>query len=323
MINKISDNFYCITLPMPFRLKHVHVYALVNNQEVALFDTGFNISGFYEILERDLESIGQSMQSVRDIYITHSHADHCGMAGLIKEKSGATIHISAAADESNQNHWKTDLIILRMKKFYLAHGLTEQEIGALIMMFSSIRDIMTIFKGDDFLQPNEIREFGKWQFEVIFTPGHTNGHICFYFPKDGFLLSGDTVLPQITPNLSPDLFDENFRPLFSFLESLKAVENLSVDKIYPGHGNVFSDIKIRVSEMREHHAQRTQLILNCLGREPKTTFQVSCEIFGRDLSPFDRFLALNETYVHLLELRHKNIIREEQMGDNLVYITGK
>ena len=87
MINKISDNFYRITLPMPFRLKHVHVYALAHNKEVALFDTGFNSGGSWEILEKDLESIGQSIKSVRDIYITHVHADHCSMAGLIKEKT--------------------------------------------------------------------------------------------------------------------------------------------------------------------------------------------------------------------------------------------
>ena len=319
MINKISDNFYCITLPMPFRLKHVHVYALLDGKEVALFDTGLNISGSYEILENDLESIGQGIRSVRDIYITHVHADHCGMAGLIKEKSGATIHLSSVADESNQNYLKTDLLISRMKKFYITHGFTEQEVDALIMVFTSMRNIITVFKGDDCLQPNEIREFGKWQFEVIFTPGHSNGHSCFYFPRDGFLLSGDTVLPQITPNLSPDLFDESFRPLHSFLESLKAVENLPVEKVYPGHGNAFGDLKTRLSEMREHHTKRSRLILNCIIGKQKTTFQVSQEIFGRDLADFDKFLALNETYVHLLELKLKGAIKEEQAGSNLVY----
>jgi glyoxylase-like metal-dependent hydrolase (beta-lactamase superfamily II) len=319
LINKIQDNFYCITLPMPFRLKHVHVYALVNGNDVALFDTGFKVGGSYEKLESDLTSIGLGIKSVRDIYLTHVHADHCGMAGLIKEKSGAKIHLSAVADESNQNYSNIDLLTSRMKKFYLLHGMSGEEIEALIVMFSGLRNIISTFQGDDHLQPNKIYEFGAWNFEIIFTPGHSNGHVCYYFPKEKFLLSGDTVLPQITPNLSPDLVDENFRPLHSFLHSLQLLETLPVEKIYPGHGNVFSDLKTRTKEMREHHTERTQLILNCISATPKTTFQVSQEIFGSDLLDFDKFLALNETYVHLLELKLKGAIKEDINGHKLVY----
>ena len=319
MINKISDDFYRITLPMPFRLKHVHVYVLADDEKLALFDTGFNVDGSYKILEKDLESIGRSIKSIRDIYITHVHIDHCGMAGLIKEKSGATIHLSAAADDSNQNYSQTDLLIQKLKNFHLAHGFTGKEVDDLIVLFSGMRNIIAVFKGDDRLQANEIKKFGKWQFETIFTPGHSNGHTCYYFPREGFLLSGDTILPHITPNLSPDLFDENFRPLSSFLESLKVVENLPVDKIYPGHGNVFGDVKARADEMREHHAERSQLIMNCLDAKPKTTREVSQKIFGNALPDFDKFLALNETYVHLLELVLKGMITEAPAGNNLVY----
>lgn len=319
MINKISDNFYCITLPMPFQLKHVNVYALVSDKEVALFDTGLNISSSCDMLEKDLEDIGQSIRSVRDIYITHMHADHCGMAGLIKEKSGATIHLSSSAEEYNQNYSDPDLIIRQMTKFYLSHGLSAPEIEKMVVIFSGFRHITSPFKSDDNLQPNEIRRFGDWIFEAVFTPGHTDGHLCYYFPKQKFLLSGDTVLPHITPNLSPNFLKENFRPLYSFLGSLQVLEMVPVEKVYPGHGNAFGDFKTRLSEMREHHAGRTQLIKNCLGIKPKTTYQVSQEIFGRDLADFDKFLALNETYVHLLELKLKGAIKEEQAGSNLVY----
>ncbi|MGV8057053.1 MAG: MBL fold metallo-hydrolase [Smithellaceae bacterium] len=319
MINKISDNFYCITLPMDFRLNHVHIYALVHDKEIALFDTGWSSNDSLDVLETDLKSIGLGIKSIRHVYITHAHPDHCGIAGLIKEKSGATIHISAAADESNRNYSNTDLWTRKMKKFYIIHGLPGQEIDDLIALFNSMPDIDSVFQADDLLQSDEIREFGPWQFEAIFTPGHSNGHICYYFRRQAFLLSGDTVLPHITPNLSPDLFDENFRPLQSFLKSLNTVANLPLEKIYPGHGNVFGNVKSRINEICLHHTERMQLILNCLGAVPKTSFQVALEIFGSNLQDFDRFLALNETYVHLLELKYKGIIKEKQAGSQLVY----
>jgi glyoxylase-like metal-dependent hydrolase (beta-lactamase superfamily II) len=304
---------------MTFRLNHVHVYALVHNNEVALFDTGVNIGSAREVLEKDLESIGQSIKAVRDIYITHVHGDHCGMAGLIKKESGAIIHLSSVAETSNRNYSATDLLIPRIKKFYLAHGLAQQEVEHLVIVLRGIRDVVTQFKGDDLLQSREIREFGKWQFEAVFTPGHSNGHLCYHFPREGILLSGDTVLPHITPNLSPDLFDENFRPLENFLASLDKVANLPVRTIYPGHGNSIDNVRARVQELHAHHAERTQLVLQCLGGGPKTTFEVAQGVFGHDLPDFDKFLALNETYVHLLDLAHKGIIREEQDGDLLLY----
>ncbi len=60
MITEISENFYRITLPMPFRLRHVHAYALIDGANVALFDTGMHMPGAFERLEADLQSIGHS-----------------------------------------------------------------------------------------------------------------------------------------------------------------------------------------------------------------------------------------------------------------------
>jgi glyoxylase-like metal-dependent hydrolase (beta-lactamase superfamily II) len=80
MITEISDKLYRITLPMPFRLRHVHAYALTDGGNVAFFDTGMLMPGAYEKLAADLQSIGHGVESVSDIYLTHVHTDHCGMS---------------------------------------------------------------------------------------------------------------------------------------------------------------------------------------------------------------------------------------------------
>ena len=50
MITEIQTNFYRITLPMPYRLRHAHTYALVQGADIALFDTCINMPGAYEKL---------------------------------------------------------------------------------------------------------------------------------------------------------------------------------------------------------------------------------------------------------------------------------
>src|SRR5664280_137778 len=68
MISEIQTNFYRITLRMPYRLKHVHAYLLAQNKELALFDTGLNMPGAYETLEKDLVSIGFSINDIKHIF---------------------------------------------------------------------------------------------------------------------------------------------------------------------------------------------------------------------------------------------------------------
>jgi len=64
--------------------------------------------------------------------------------------------------------------------------------------------------------------------------------------------------------------------------------------------------------MQEHHKERKGFALDSVKKGPKTTFQISMDIFGEDLSGFDKFLALNETYVHLIELIHEGLIEEKK-----------
>ena len=123
MITEISDNFYRITLPMPFRLRHVHAYALVDGRDVALFDTGMILPGALEKLEADLESIGCSTGQISDIYLTHVHTDHCGMAGILQDKSKANLHLSEVVHQVHSHFQRVDELIGQARLFFTKHGV--------------------------------------------------------------------------------------------------------------------------------------------------------------------------------------------------------
>jgi len=57
--------------------------------------------------------------------------------------------------------------------------MTPGQIDMIIEEFEAIRSIIAEFNTDNFLLNNESREFGKWKFEVIFTPGHAAGIFAF------------------------------------------------------------------------------------------------------------------------------------------------
>jgi glyoxylase-like metal-dependent hydrolase (beta-lactamase superfamily II) len=313
MISEVENNLYRITLPMPFRLRHVHVYALVDGQDVALFDTGMIMPGAFERMDSDFKSIGLSVESIRDIYLTHVHTDHCGMAGVIQEKSKAKIHLTGVAHQIHAHFQDADNLIAQARMFYARHGMSGPDVEAIVEEIEDMRSRIPGFTVHSFLQENEIRRFGGRSFEVIFTPGHAAGHVCFFFRDEGVLLAGDHILPYIAPSLSPNIHDEDFQPLGSYLESLDLIEGLPITTLHPGHGNAFSGIDERIREIRAHHTIKKQALHKSIGREPRTTYNICAGIIGAAAANWDdweKFMALNETYVYLQALKKDGAIQE-------------
>ena len=245
------------------------------------------------------------------------HTDHCSMAGLLQKMTGAKIYLSAAAYNEYQHYRKTNIAVAQVRSFYAHHGMTSAEIEAIIDEFEDIRSIIAEFSSTDFLQDGQLCEFGGVQFKVVATPGHASGHICFYFPEEKFLLAGDHILPYIAPSLTPNIFDENYRPLKTYLESLDKIEKLGCAEIHPGHGNSLSSVNERIEEIRTHHEQRKNWFYGFLNSASKTARAMAQEIFGEDLPDFEKFLALNETFVYLQELKAEGAISKKM--DNNVF----
>lgn len=304
---------------MPFRLRHVHVYIVIHDGKVALFDTGINMADTFAKLDESLHTIGKSVTDIDLIYITHYHADHCGIAGGIKKTSGAIIHASSIGQTIRQYQKNNDAVTSRVTSFYLRHGLREDVIDHLLKLIRNFRKATIPYDIDRSVSPGETYALGNRSFEILPTPGHTRDHICYYFRDEGILISGDHVLPDITPNLSPDLFDPDFRALKSFLDSLDDLKGLPVASVWPAHGNAYTDLDGRIEEIKTHHQERSQVILRALRHGPQSAFQLMKKVFGTELPEFDEFLALNETYVHLVELVYDGIVTSQERNGKVFY----
>jgi glyoxylase-like metal-dependent hydrolase (beta-lactamase superfamily II) len=323
MITEIKKNFYRITSRMPYRLRHVHAYLLAQDKNLALFDTGLNTDSALAAMEKDLQSVGLDIRNITQIYLTHVHTDHCSMAGLLQKMTGAKVSLSAPAFEEYRHYRKADEAVAQVRSFYSSHGMTPAEIDAIIDEFEDIRAIITEFGADNILEDKQVCKFGSTQFQVISTPGHAGGHICFFFPKEKCLLAGDHILPYIAPSLTPNIFDDNHRPLKTYLESLGKIEKLGCAEIHPGHGNSLSSVNERIAEIRAHHEQRKNHFFSFISNLPKTARDVTQEIFGEDLPDFEKFLALNETFVYLQELKSEGAINEKKQDHVFVYTLNK
>jgi len=318
-IDSITHNLYRITLPMPFRLRPVNVAALVHERGVALFDTGMNMGRAFPVLEASLKKIGRSIEDIDHIFITHCHADHCGLAGKIKAISGGAIHMSESGRQILRDNHDHARVADRVRAFYMAQGMAEDTVNTYLIFLRYFRQATVPFAVDECLAPHTRYAMGGTEFEAVPTPGHARDHVCYFFPKERILLSGDHLLPENLFNLRPDLFCPDFRPAQAMLDSLARVENLPVTRVVPSHGDSFSNLAPVAAEMKRISGEKRRRLRSILREEPGTAVRISEKLFGGNLPGFDGFLALNETYAHLMELRHEGIIRESRNNGHYVY----
>jgi glyoxylase-like metal-dependent hydrolase (beta-lactamase superfamily II) len=128
-------------------------------------------------------------------------------------------------------------------------------------------------------------------------------------PEAGLLYAGDHLLETITPNIGwlpeRDMLGE-------YLNSLTAVEPLSIRRVLPSHGAPFSGHAEWIRQTRRHHQERCDRIGQALGRGWKTAHELVPKVWERELSLFHYYFAVNEALAHLEHMRRLDVVRAER-----------
>lgn len=306
---EIVQGVHQIKLPLPGApLDHVNVYLIEGNEGNLLIDAGWNTPEAFSTLKVELRSNGFGFKDISQIVITHLHPDHYGLAGKIRELSRAKVALSEIeARLLDSRYVNVSILLEEVSHFLRANGTPQSELSQLSEASLPARQFVIPTKPDMKLKAGQKVSVDPFEFKVLLTPGHSPGHICLYEPKRKLLFTGDHVLPEITPNVSlHPQSGEN--PLGDFINSLKALRELEVNFVFPGHGSVFSGLKLRIDELLHHHEQRKLAIVKVIQGELKTGYQIATEIpwvpdeeavSFQDLSAFDKRLAVLETLAHL------------------------
>ena len=105
--------------------------------------------------------------------------------------------------------------------------ILKKKFGAKIIAFKDDKNRIPFV--DILLEDNEIWKNLNFEFKVFHIPGHTSGHICFYFYKDNIVFSGDTLFSLGCGRIFEGTYEQMF-------ESLNKLKKLPLDtKIYCGH----------------------------------------------------------------------------------------
>ncbi len=257
-VEEVRPGLWSIPVPIPNNpLRYVLVYAFeLHGGGVGLVDAGWNTDDAWSALSDGLATAGGSIADVRAVLVTHIHPDHYGLAGRVREASGAWIGLHPAdAVMLESRYGNTDELVANMFRFLADSGVPDEKLPDLALASMALKSMVTMAEPDVLFEDGREIALPGWPLRTIWTPGHSPGHVCFFSEDQKLLISGDHVLPRITPNISVHA-QQHSNPLGDYLESLRKVQDLATEEILPAHEYRFSGLHDRIEEIMVHHAER-------------------------------------------------------------------
>ncbi|HNJ68276.1 MAG TPA: MBL fold metallo-hydrolase [Microthrixaceae bacterium] len=299
-LDRLPESVRRFELPTPFPVGPVNCYLLLDDP-VTVVDPGMLYADSVATLTAELAKVGLDAADVGAVVVTHAHPDHYGTAGWLAERAGAPIYAGRAEVPKLLENRDRDQLYTLIRSF----GIPEEMLGVFPAFYGAVRewlhdiDESRVIAVDD---GEELRLGGR-TLQALVTPGHAAGHLSLWEPVSSRLLSGDHLLPAITPNPLVELDGDSDllrrRSLVEYLGSLDRFEALDPQVVLPGHGPAFTSVGALVTATRAHHERRAEEIHAHIARlvEP-TAYELSRAVFPH-IDGFEILLAISEVLGHV------------------------
>jgi glyoxylase-like metal-dependent hydrolase (beta-lactamase superfamily II) len=312
-VEQLAGGLWSLPVPFPGNpLRYTLTYLVPGDTGMVVVDPGWRSEQGWQALVAGLETAGAAVTDVVGIVVTHIHPDHHGLSKRLRAESGAWIAMHPVERDTlpsrvRQVRVRPGTTRERLEEFMNLAGSPEPAIQAFLAGFDELSDR----EPEEAAEPDLLLEDGDMvplpgrPLHVIWTPGHTPGHICLRDPQARVLMTGDHVLPRITPNLGQGPDSPN-SPLPQFFGSLRRIAEYDDHEALPAHEYRFRGLAARSKQLREHHSHRCEEILAVVDAIGMPTIWQLAErlTWSRPWSQVGRMqvAALSETLAHVVYL---------------------
>jgi glyoxylase-like metal-dependent hydrolase (beta-lactamase superfamily II) len=303
------------SVPVPIignPLRYVLSYLIEHHAGFLLIDPGWNHPDSWQALTAGMAQCEIPLSAVTAVLVTHVHPDHHGQSGRVAEVTGAWIGMHPAEDAFLERQQNRGLLRDGMELYLRWCGAPDSHLRDLVASREHAGGTAPMVRADRLIEHGQQIDVPGLRLRAVWTPGHTPGHLCFRDETHDLLLTGDHVLPRITPNISA--YDMTSNPLKDYLASLAKLDGIQPREVLPAHEYRFTDLDSRLDVLAKHHRERlaeTEQILRAAGDRGLTAWQAASQVtWSRpwsELASFQRQAAIGEVLSHLRELQSRGL----------------
>jgi hydroxyacylglutathione hydrolase len=157
------------TIPVTLFEQNCRLLYYPESKECVVIDPGGEVRKLLDYID------GESLK-LTAIWLTHSHLDHCGGVLALKERYGCPLYA----------HDSESLLRSSVARIATMYGFTNHDLEDCPEPDFLLSEGDTVSVSSDSTAKDNF-----WQ--VLYTPGHSVGHVCFYNAELSTLICGDTV----------------------------------------------------------------------------------------------------------------------------------
>ena len=308
IVTEVLPGVWQLPIPLPGHgIGRVNSYVLEHDGRLLMIDTGYAVPEGRAAMLSMFRAMGRRIEDIEFILTTHLHADHCGLAGWLQSETGAPVAMHGADADRLRDRYVEQAAVREATARWLEEvGAPERSQEMAMRQIARWREQFDGVEPDRRLVGGEHIDHGRFHLEVIHTPGHTPGHVCFYERTTRAMFTGDTILPRITYSPTYRPFPSS-DPISEYRSSLARLAGYPMERGLPGHQDPFIGVVQRIEQLDEHHEQRSRRILRSLQGGARTAWEVASSLKRKrpwnDVRAAGQLSAVGEVYAHLIALR--------------------
>lgn len=314
-VEQVRPDVWSIPVPVPDSpIRYTLCYLMFGADGLVVVDPGWDTEAGWTALLEGLAAAGTTVGAVTGIAITHVHPDHHGMSARLADAAGgAWIAMHPVERDSLPRHaYPFGTVQASDARWVAQQGVPDEMAVSLSMSDEGLEIFRLMVEPGVLLADGDYLPLAGRRIRAVWTPGHTPGHLCFHDEDNDVLLTGDHVLPRISPNVGLQPHSAA-SPLGPYLDSLRRLSDLDGAEILPAHEWRFRGLAVRTQQLLAHHEERCEeirTVMSVLG--PCSSWQVTERLtWSRGwaaVKGFQRRAALSETIAHLAYLAEQEQI---------------
>jgi glyoxylase-like metal-dependent hydrolase (beta-lactamase superfamily II) len=272
-IERVQEHIYLVRCPFPGGGLSMAYY--IDAPQPALIDSGV-VQSVPEVIEPGLAAIGRRIEDIRYILNTHGHWDHVGGNEQVRRRSGAAVlvHAADAAFLRDEQAHMQGYYTVAQRQLGWEHELPERR--------AVLRRCVEFGRGPDrpLADGDTIDLGGGIRLQVVHVPGHSLGHVAFWWPDAGVLFSADAIQCRGSrPGGLPLVFED----AAAYRTSLDRLAALRPRILCMGHAFVWSqeprlpvrrgdEVAATIEESRQVIEQVRAAVQRALALDPEAPF---------------------------------------------------